>query len=79
MSTTTLPNDFLLKSAKRQLGFKPNAKVSLNDVDGLPLHQRCLSEQLVLMTPLLPFNPFIPLCDLDGDRAMWFLWNTLKS
>ena len=77
MSTTTLPEDFLLKSAKRQLGFKPNAQVSLNDVDRLP--PMILSEQLVLMTPLLPLNSFIPLCDLNGDRTMWFPWNTLKS
>ena len=32
MSTTASTNDFLLESAKKQLGFKPTAQVSLNDV-----------------------------------------------
>lgn len=55
MSITAISNDFLLKSAKGQLGFKQTAQVSLNDVDSLPPHQRCLSEQLVLMTSLSLF------------------------
>ena len=36
MSSTAVSHDFLLKSAKGQLGFKPTAHVSLNDVDSLP-------------------------------------------
>lgn len=57
MSTTASTNDFLLQSAKKQLGFMPTAHVSLNDVDTIAPHQRCLSEQLALMTSLPPFNP----------------------
>jgi len=60
MSTATPTNSFLLESAKKQLGFKPTALVSLNDVDNIAPHQRYLSEQLVLMKSLPPFNPFNP-------------------
>jgi len=56
MSTTASTNDFLLQSAKKQLGFMPTAHVSLNDVDTIAPHQRYLSE-LALMTSLPPFNP----------------------
>ena len=60
MSTAAPTNSFLLESAKKQLGFKPTALVSLNDVDNIAPHQRYLSEQLVLMNSLPPFNPFNP-------------------
>lgn len=75
MLTTALSNGFLLESAKGQLGYKPTAQVSLNDVDGLPSHQRCLSEQLVLMTSI----PRLILCYIDVDRITRFLRNTLKN
>lgn len=68
MSTTAPTDDFLLAAAKKQLGFKPTAQVSLNDVDSLPPHQRYLSEQLVLMTSLPLFNPPVPLSPIDVDR-----------
>jgi len=60
MSTTVPTNEFLLKSAKKQLGFKPTAQVSLNDVDSLVPHQRDLSE-LVLMTSSIQ-SPYFSLC-----------------
>lgn len=56
MSATTSTNDFLLESAKKQLGLQPNAQVSLNDVGTIAPHQRYLSEQPALMTSLPPFN-----------------------
>lgn len=57
MSTTAPTNDFLLQSAKKQLGFKPTAQVSLNGIDSIVPHQRYLSEKLALMTSLSLFNP----------------------
>jgi len=60
MSTPSLANKFLLKSAQKQLGFKPTAHVSLNYVDTIPPHQRYLSEQLVLMKSFLHSIPFFP-------------------
>jgi hypothetical protein len=79
MSTTALSNDFLLDSAKKQLGFKPTAQVSLSDVDSLRPHQRYLSEQRVLMTSLPSFNPLALLCGFDVDRTTLFPKNILKS
>lgn len=63
MLTIAPTNEFLLKSAKKQLGFNPADPVSLNDADRIAPHQRYLSEQLVLMTSLPLLNPFrLPLC-----------------
>ena len=67
MSTPALANKYLLKSAQKQLGFRPTAHVSLNYVDTIPPHQRYLSEQLVLMKsflhsiPLFPTAPLMPI------------------
>ena len=68
MSATAPTNEFLLKSAKKQLGFKPTAQVSLNYVDTRPPHQRYLSEQLVLIIPFFPFNLLVLHCTIYVDR-----------
>lgn len=75
MLTPALTNEFLLKSAQKQLGFKPTAQVSLNDVDTIVPHQRCLSEQLVLMTSFphsIPYSLLAPLMSigLDGPERV---------
>ena len=68
MSATVPTNEFLLKSAKKQLGFKPSAQVSLNDVGSLVPHQRYLSEQLVLITFSIQ-SLFVPLVSVGRDSA----------
>ena len=79
MSTPAVTNKFLLKSAQKQLGFRPTAQVSLNYVDTISPHQRCLSEQLVLMNSFLHSIPLFPTCTIDANRIRRSLRNILKS
>ena len=79
MSTTTPTNDFLLRAAKKQLGFKSAVQVSLSDVDTIAPHQRYLSERPMLMTSLPLFNPPLPPFPTDVDRIGWCLESILKN